>query len=79
MKKTLFLFVFYFIFLEAFSFEGKVIKKEVFKVKSVKIDLPNNGGEWKLIKYRGKKVYSSTLPKICFRKQSRITKNDAEE
>lgn len=59
MKKTLFLFVFYFIFLEAFSFEGKVINKEEFKVKSVKIDLPNNGGEWKLIKYRGKKVYNA--------------------
>lgn len=58
MKRFLLIF-FLTISFDANSFEGKEIKKDTFKVKSIKIDLPDNGGEWKLIKYRGKKVYNA--------------------
>ena len=58
MKKILFILIFCFLFLNVHSFEGKVVK-EKFKVKSLTVDLPSNGGEWKLIRYRGKKVYNA--------------------
>jgi len=57
MKKILATLIFFCLFLNANSFEEKIVK-EKFKVKSLIIDLPS-GGEWKLFMYRGTKVYNA--------------------
>jgi len=57
MKKIFLILFFCCLFLNAHSFEEKVVK-EKFKVKSLIIDLPSDG-EWRLLMYRGKKVYNA--------------------
>ena len=57
MKKFLLILFFFCIFLNANSFEEKIVK-EKFKVKPLIVDLPIDG-EWKFFMYNGKKVYNA--------------------